>query len=298
MILPRIGLSRRRRLPVPKILENSYTPVKIIKAMYDFRSWKLVEHTDDTVSLEVGGQTVRLPQRHARMTITEWYPVWMRFYLPDFDLSGKTILDVGAGAGETALLYYLNGAKSVIAVEPDPVMVSLLRENAATNGWDIEVIQDSFSLAYLDRPFDFMKMDCEGCEGLLLGQPIPNVPCMIEVHTPQIMEGFSSPGGVSGRLQESSGVAHGPHPATMMGFFHLARSGRVQARVRASSTQVVLFFPVLFVKRDIYRAGPWNANIPQPSYARRSEVKQSIYPSITQKYHGETLALMRPFCSS
>ena len=53
------------------------------------------------------------------------------------------------------------------------------------------MIQDSFSLAYLDRPFDFMKMDCEGCEGLLLGQPIPNVPCMIEVHTPQIMEGFS-----------------------------------------------------------------------------------------------------------
>lgn len=51
---------------------------------------------------------------------------WHRIYLP---LKPGTVLDVGAGCGETARFYLLHGAHKVIAIEGSSVAFSLLKAN-------------------------------------------------------------------------------------------------------------------------------------------------------------------------
>ncbi len=115
------------------------------------------------------------------MMLYEWR-TWSRFYSPrGFDFRGKTVLDVGAGEGETVELYRQLGALKFICVEPDAKRVARLRENATRNGWDAEVFEEPFSLKFLQREFDFMKMDCEGCEQMLVGTQL-TFPCVLETH--------------------------------------------------------------------------------------------------------------------
>ncbi len=111
----------------------------------------------------------------------EWR-TWMRCYAPrGYDFRGKTVLDVGAGEGETVELYRLLGARKFICVEPDPRRAARLRDNSNMNGWDAEVHEEPFSLKFLGERFDFMKMDCEGCERALLGTQV-TFPCVLETH--------------------------------------------------------------------------------------------------------------------
>jgi len=122
----------------------------------------------------------------------------------DLDVSGKTVIDVGAGVGDTAILFALRGARRIIALEPYP---SLYREalinirangledrivllNAGLGSFDGEVCaglnnvngymifkQGSecgvkvrmYTLSSLIKEFNMedgsiLKMDCEGCE--------------------------------------------------------------------------------------------------------------------------------------
>lgn len=51
------------------------------------------------------------------------------------DLKGKTVLDVGAALGDTALLFLLAGAERVYAVEAFPSFYQLANENIASNGF-------------------------------------------------------------------------------------------------------------------------------------------------------------------
>jgi FkbM family methyltransferase len=53
------------------------------------------------------------------------------------DLAGKTVIDVGANIGDTAVYFAERGAR-VIAYEPDPEMCELARRNAKLNGLQIE----------------------------------------------------------------------------------------------------------------------------------------------------------------
>jgi SAM-dependent methyltransferase len=116
------------------------------------------------------------------MAAREW-KIWQEYYLPNFSIRGKTVMDVGSGSGETAHFYFLNGARKLIAIEPDGSACAMLRENARRNHWDIDIIEREFALEDLDRPHDFMKMDCEGCESLLLSNKIRDLqPCVIETH--------------------------------------------------------------------------------------------------------------------
>ena len=132
----------------------------------------------------------------AGMMLYEWR-TWERCYAPrGFDFRGKTVLDVGAGEGETVELYRLLGAKTFICVEPDHLRAERLRENSALNEWSAEVYEEPFSLKLLEREFDFMKMDCEGCERILLGTRV-TFPCVLETHEGSTTEEFLKMDGFS-----------------------------------------------------------------------------------------------------
>jgi SAM-dependent methyltransferase len=179
-----IGLSRRRRLPAVKFLGSSYAPWKLPYLVGAKERWKIELAGEGEYWIARYGYRLRLPQKYLGLLLGEWH-VWARQYLPAFSLRGKVVLDVGAGAGETAMLFFLRGARKVIAVEANPGLAALLRQNARANRWNLEVIEGPFRIDHLGLGIDFMKMDCDGCEaGLLQVDALP--PCRIEVHSPEL----------------------------------------------------------------------------------------------------------------
>lgn len=50
------------------------------------------------------------------------------------DVVGKSVIDIGANIGDTAIYFALKGAKHVYAFEPYPYSYNLARENVALNG--------------------------------------------------------------------------------------------------------------------------------------------------------------------
>jgi FkbM family methyltransferase len=120
----------------------------------------------------------------------------------DFDVRGRTVVDVGAGVGDTAILFALRGAGRVVALEPFPSMYRRALVNVRLNGvadrvvlvnaalgtFDGEVSVEEeargyrpvapasshlrirvYRLASLVKEFKVdggavLKMDCEGCE--------------------------------------------------------------------------------------------------------------------------------------
>lgn len=122
----------------------------------------------------------------------------------DLDVSGKTVVDIGAGVGDTAILFALRGAGRIIALEPYPSLYKEALINIRANGLEDRVVllnaglgsydgevcaslnnvngymmfkQSSecsvkvkmYTLSSLIREFDIesgsvLKVDCEGCE--------------------------------------------------------------------------------------------------------------------------------------
>jgi len=107
---------------------------------------------------------------------------WETEYLPT-DVTGKVVLSVGDGCGETSLFYLRRGATKVIAIEKDDEAFGLLRRNASFNHLNVEPIHDSFKLEHLAIKHDFLKVDIEGGESALLElEPGSLMPCVIEAH--------------------------------------------------------------------------------------------------------------------
>ncbi|MDA4122626.1 MAG: hypothetical protein OK456_05530 [Thaumarchaeota archaeon] len=190
LIIPRFGISKRRHLPVFKLLDHSISLMSGPAVVRRFWRWRLAPVAgSDSVRVSTPLDNLVMSRDRAGMMLYEW-GTWNRWYAPaSFDFRGKTVLDIGAGEGETVELYRLRGAKRFICVEPDPQRAAALRENSTKNGWEAEVHEEPFSLKYLDVPFDFMKMDCEGCETILLGRQI-RFPCVLETHGEETTAGF------------------------------------------------------------------------------------------------------------
>jgi len=122
----------------------------------------------------------------------------------DLDVNGKTVVDIGAGLGDTAILFSLKGARRVLAFEPYPFLYKKALVNIKANNLEDRVVLVNagvgstdglvcaeaneingyyyfkpsgkcdikikmYTLASLIREYDFeegsiLKMDCEGCE--------------------------------------------------------------------------------------------------------------------------------------
>jgi hypothetical protein len=197
LIFPRFGISKRRHLPVLKFLDHSVNPISGLGAIRTFWRWSLDGvPSSDLVQISTPRDTLVMSRDRAGMMLYEWR-TWTRYYAPrSFDFRGKTVLDVGAGEGETVEFYRLLGAKKFICAEPDPQRAARLRENSVRNGWDAEICEGAFSLELLKRQFDFMKMDCEGCERILIGTPI-TFPSVLETHGSSTTEEFLKMDGFS-----------------------------------------------------------------------------------------------------
>ena len=86
--------------------------------------------------------------------------MWHVAYLP----VGKTVLDLGAGCGETAFFYLNHGADHVICVESDPEAVAHLRRN----------FEGDSRVTILPVHVDSVKIDIEGSEdGMVLETHFP-----------------------------------------------------------------------------------------------------------------------------
>ncbi|MGC9015101.1 MAG: 50S ribosomal protein L11 methyltransferase [Thermoproteota archaeon] len=187
MILPTIGLSRRRRLPCLHYFGSTFLPWQkpFLSLFLSSFGW-----TYDGSTLKNGKVTILCPfKEHARMIVNEW-KLWKKYYLPPFSLKGKTVLDAGAGVGETAIFYALHGAKKIYAVEIDKEKAKLISKNAKLNNVDVEVFTEPFSVKHLALPFDFAKIDVEGAETELLKLEKINFPCLVETHSKEIEQRF------------------------------------------------------------------------------------------------------------
>jgi len=73
------------------------------------------------------------------------------------DLEGRTILDLGSGAGTLAIGAALQGASRVIGIELDPDAAELARRNAASVGVTVEF--GLGDIARFDEPVDTVLMN-------------------------------------------------------------------------------------------------------------------------------------------
>jgi hypothetical protein len=190
MIFPSITFERGRRFAFPTpvfiFLNQKYRLVAFLIILWRYwrnlLGWRLIAQRDGISVLKHGTDFVALTDLHLGYVVREWRS-WRSEYLPNFSLEKKTVLDVGAGCGETAYFFLLSGAQMVIAIEPDPTAAKLLRYNVNRNNWNVKIIADRFRLEHLRLPHDFMKMDGEGCELLLLDCDVELKPCFIEAHS-------------------------------------------------------------------------------------------------------------------
>lgn len=123
---------------------------------------------------------------------------WGRDYTPPGGLQGRTVLDVGAGDGETAKWFIDRGASQVLAVEKSPDRLRYLRRNAENNS-GLKVINGSFNPeVHLQIPVDLVKIDIEGYEILfaeyLESHPEFNVDVVLEAHSVYLINRFKSLG--------------------------------------------------------------------------------------------------------
>jgi tRNA G37 N-methylase Trm5 len=129
-------------------------------------------------------------EQYFSLLFREWQN-WEQNYLP-INVEEKTILDIGAGEGETAYFYLQNNAKKVVCIEANPDAFSMLVKNAL-NHQQIEALNEPFKKAHLKIPHDLMKMDIEGYEDKLLTTTPPK-PSIIEVHGLQLRDKFAQKG--------------------------------------------------------------------------------------------------------
>lgn len=183
-------LSKKKHIPIICVNNKQLYLQQYAKLLFRSRGWTLKRHSSYSV---VRHNDVELHLTHDKAGDLIWErPYWERSYLPPFSLQGKTVLDAGAGCGETAYLFFEHGASKVIAVESSAEDVRFLSDNIKTNGWDVEVVNAPFSLTHLQKSFDMMKMDIEGGEVALLSLDRIEFPCVIEVHSEETKNQFVS----------------------------------------------------------------------------------------------------------
>ncbi len=171
----KLGLSNRKHLPIIK---------------YAGKNWPLWEYFKLRKVMKTG---LNLDAYTASILLGEM-DLFEKYYLPPFSLKDKTVLDLGAGCGETAWFFLKHGAGKVVCIEPLASRVNLIEENKRKLNLNIEVVPGIFRLAHLDIPHDFLKCDIEGYEMELYPYTEKLGPTVLEVHTGWIKEKFEKAG--------------------------------------------------------------------------------------------------------
>ncbi len=192
MILPTRVKIGRLGVPTFYVGNLAHPPIEFLSRFIHYRNWSVTGYTDSTVKVRIEGKV------ELELTLSAWTAVfsewvyWERHYAEFIPRNLRTVLDVGAGCGETALFYFLHGAEKIICVEPEPDRARLLEKNSRDHGWNTSIVQGQFHPRFLEQfDFDFMKMDCEGCESELLNiDMLP--PCVIEVHGRKLFDGLTT----------------------------------------------------------------------------------------------------------
>jgi FkbM family methyltransferase len=82
--------------------------------------------------------------KHMRYTILSVFERGIYRYV---DAAGKTVIDIGAYIGATAIYFALKGARKVIAIEPHPKAFKEMLKNIKLNGLEDKVIPINAGLA-------------------------------------------------------------------------------------------------------------------------------------------------------
>jgi hypothetical protein len=184
----RFGLSRRKHLPCIWVAgTTNFRPYRL-DVFLKFRGFTWIRIDNEHVAVGKNDVEFVLLRKYAALMANE-YVDWGRDYKLPFSLKDKTVLDVGAGCGETIFYFATKGCRNFIAVEPDKECANLLKKNAIQNSLNVKIYNDVFRKAQLNEEFDFIKCDCEGGEAILLDQEIAQ-PIALEVHGVELFERF------------------------------------------------------------------------------------------------------------
>jgi hypothetical protein len=187
-VIVKFGLSRKGHLPVIWVAGiTNFSPYRL-DVFLKYRGLTLTRIDDKHVAIGKNGLEFILLQKYAEILIHEFIR-WPQDYKFPFSLKNKTILDIGAGCGETIFYFALKGCRNFIAVEPNTQCADLLRKNAENNSLNVKVYNDIFRKSHLNEPFDLIKCDCEGGESILLEQEISK-PIALEVHGLDLIKKF------------------------------------------------------------------------------------------------------------
>lgn len=85
-------------------------------------------------------------------------------YLLDFDLQGKSVIDVGTGTGILAILCKMRGGDKVLGIEIDPAAYMNAEENVRLNGADVTLLCG-----------DASSLPCDGSADLLIANINRNI---------------------------------------------------------------------------------------------------------------------------
>lgn len=158
------------RFPFSRTIKNSVA-TRNIEANLQASNWVF---SKDRISLIIGEMQV-----------------WIQSYLA-LNLAGLTVLDVGAGEGETAKFFLDHGAAKVVCIEPCKKAYRYLARNSSVHP-EVLAVNKRFSLSDLCLPHDFLKCDIEGYEEELLDADL-SVPAVVEVHGLQLRDKFKRTG--------------------------------------------------------------------------------------------------------
>jgi hypothetical protein len=184
----KFGLSRKKRFPVIWIEDITNFNIYRLDVFLKYQGLFLTKIDDDHFAVEKNGLKFILLHEYANILIHE-YTKYPRDYKFPSSLKDKTILDIGAGCGETIFFFALKGCKNFVAVEPNPRCANLLQKNAKINSLNVRVYNDVFRKSHLKENFDFIKCDCEGGESILLEEEISK-PISLEVHGLDLIKKF------------------------------------------------------------------------------------------------------------
>ena len=189
----KIGLSNVHHVPVWKFDDRAtfslwnYRDAKIYEDVLRWERQGSIDH--------VSIKGIELSYAKAKCLLSEWC-VWRKYYLPPFSLNDKIVLDVGAGSGETAYFYLKHGANKVICIEngaqhPEDLECLYINKKKL----NIEIYPESFKLEHLQLPHDFLKIDIDGGEEIMLDYDLSKLkPCIIEVESNELTDKFIAKG--------------------------------------------------------------------------------------------------------